>query len=140
MGNIIWNKHDGYFALTAVADGVNASQHSSMLLSSGGIPEGWTVEGVNIENINQYNFSPIQTPISISPKQGKLALVAAGYYTQLESYIATLSGDAKTKAEIYWRDSTEWRRDDMFLLGMAKGLLGLTDDQIDQLFIDGALL
>lgn len=76
-------------------------------------------------------------PVAITPRQAKLALLGAGLLTTVEGLIA-----ASSKAvQVTWNEAIEFRRDDPLIaaLGGAGGL-NLTDDQIDDLFIAGAVI
>ena len=83
---------------------------------------------------------PSETPpFSISPRQGKLALLDAGLLGGVESYINGLAGDDAIRAQIIWTSATEWRRDDPWLTQIALSL-GLDDSQIDALFMAASKL
>lgn len=69
-------------------------------------------------------------PQVVSRMQAKLALAQAGLLDQVEANMAT-----KPKAvQIYWSDVSEIHRDHPILTAAANDL-GLTQQQIDQLFI-----
>ncbi|MDR2551465.1 MAG: hypothetical protein LBD10_14840 [Desulfobulbus sp.] len=72
-------------------------------------------------------------PISVTPRQARLALLAAGLLEPVETAIAGLSGPEGEAARISWNYATEVRRDDP-LLGQITGALELTEAQIDNLF------
>lgn len=77
-------------------------------------------------------------PASISRAQGKAALIAAGLWPGVLSYVAAIADPTdKTLAEVALNDTQEWRRDSIFL-GSYASALGLTEAQLDQLFIDAA--
>lgn len=83
---------------------------------------------------------PLPTiPQSITPRQGKLALLDAGMYSAVTAAIEAMGGGAGIRAKITWESATEFRRNDPVLCSLAASL-GLTDAQIDQLFIHGATL
>lgn len=76
-------------------------------------------------------------PEVVSRRQALRALQAAGLLDQVEPAIAALPSPQREIAMIDWQAATEFRRDHelIALLGMA---LGLTEQQIDALFIDAA--
>lgn len=77
-------------------------------------------------------------PASISRAQGKAALIAAGLWPGVLTFVAAIE-DATDKAiaEVALNDTQEWRRDSLFL-GSCASALGLTEAQLDKLFIDAA--
>lgn len=76
-------------------------------------------------------------PAVISRAQGKMALIGAGLWPQVESFVAGLEPTARAMAEVALNDTTEWRRDSPFLAQCAQGL-GLSDLQLDDLFVQAA--
>ena len=80
---------------------------------------------------------PIIIPQSITALQGLLAIDVAGLST---AYEAWANGAARTFAEKAFINRAQiWKRDDATLLSAA-ALFGLTDLQLDELFILGATL
>ena len=71
----------------------------------------------------------------ITPRQAKLALFAADLLDDVE----TIVNAADRTIQIHYYDATQWRRDDPVLIGLA-GQLGLTGDQLDDLFAAGAAI
>lgn len=71
----------------------------------------------------------------ISAWQARKALTAAGLRQQIEDAIAIAPLDVRDA----WEYATEFRRNDPVLVGMA-AQLGLTDEQLDDLFRVGATL
>jgi len=79
-------------------------------------------------------FSPPPPPVAavpsvVSRRQAKLALLAAGKLADAETAIA----GADTETQINWNDAVEFRRDNA-LVATIGSALGLTSDQIDDLF------
>ena len=79
---------------------------------------------------------PVQVPQVITIRQAKLALLAAGLLDDVD--VAVAQADRRA-TQIEWEYATEIRRDWPTLLVMQTAL-GLTDEQVDQLFINGASL
>lgn len=69
-------------------------------------------------------------PQEITIRQAVLALREAGYLAAVEAWVANLDGEL----EIYWKRSQTVRRDHAFVES-ARVELGLTQQQMDQLFI-----
>lgn len=68
-------------------------------------------------------------PVSITPRQARLALNAAGLLTQADAAVAAT--DEETR--ISWQFATEIRRDNSIIAAMAQ-TLNLTTTQVDDLF------
>lgn len=86
------------------------------------------------------NEIPIEVPTQsipavVTPRQAKLALYGAGLLETVEAAIAA----ADKATQITWNEAIEFRRDDPLINGLGKQL-GLTDAQIDQLFVTASKL
>lgn len=99
---------------------------------------GWSYDG--------QTFTPPPTPPTPAPTvpqfvsraQGKAALIAAGLWPSVLAYVNAIADPTdKALAEVALNDTQEWRRDSIFL-GSCASALGLTEAQLDQLFIDAA--
>jgi hypothetical protein len=77
---------------------------------------------------------PVVVPMSVSRAQGKAALLSAGLLQATIDYIAGLTGENRIFAELAFNETNEWRRDSPFLT-QAATVLGLTETQLDNLFI-----
>lgn len=76
-------------------------------------------------------------PAYITPRQCRLLLHQKGMLQQVEAMVAASTDDVK----ITWEYALEFRRDDPILNAFAANLLPpLTDEQIDQFFIEAAKL
>ena len=82
---------------------------------------------------------PSAVPASVTPSQGKLALLAAGLLDDAEAAINALTGDTKTAALIYWNNALTFERDNT-LIAQIGAAIGLDSDAIDALFIAAASL
>ena len=82
--------------------------------------------------------APVQTPVvpqSVSRAQGKLALIGAGLWPAAIAFVDGITDPAqKAYAEVALNDTQEWRRDSPFLASAAAAL-GLSEGQLDTLFI-----
>ena len=75
-----------------------------------------------------------QVPQSITPLQAKLQLLKLGLLDEVE---ALVTGDRK--AQLYWEYASIIERDNAVLLSMATQL-GLTSEQVDEMFIEASKL
>jgi len=73
--------------------------------------------------------------MTITPFQARAALIAGGLMPQVEAMMQ--GADAITRAA--WEYATEFRRTSPTLVAMAAGL-GLTDEQLDALFEQAAMI
>lgn len=78
---------------------------------------------------------PPQVPYSVTPRQVRLLLLQQNLLTDVEALIA--QQDEATK--ITWQYALEFRRDDPLLNQLAVNL-NLTQEQLDQFFIDANAL
>ena len=89
----------------------------------------WLAEGNTPE---PYAPPPTPIPQSVTRFQARVALVQAGHFDTIDTYIATLpKTDVKRLA---WEDAAEWERASPTLNFLAN-MLGLTDTDVDALFI-----
>lgn len=82
---------------------------------------------------------PPQTPQSVTMRQARLALHAAGLLDQVDAAIDGLTEPLRAAARIEWDYSSEVYRDKDFVQ-MLGASLGLDSDTIDQLFVSAATL
>ena len=75
-------------------------------------------------------------PTVVTKEQGILALSQAGLLTTIEATIAN-SGDEAIITE--WANATELRRDCVSLIALCQ-ILGITDEQLDNLFLSASVL
>lgn len=78
---------------------------------------------------------PIQVPQIVTIRQAKLALLQAGLLDDVDAAVA----QADRATQIEWEYATEVRRDWSTLLTL-QAALGLSDQQVDDLFISAALI
>jgi hypothetical protein len=95
----------------------------------------WTVEAISAEEIAAREKAAV--PLSVTPRQLRLALLGAGKLDQVEAFVA--SGAAPPAAVISWGYATEFLRSDPMLNQLAAVLQPpLGEDEIDQLFVAAA--
>ena len=85
------------------------------------------------------DFSTETVPTSVTMRQARLALLAAGKLAAVQSAIDALSEPTKTAAQIEWEYSNEVQRHNGLVAALGPAL-SLTSDQIDALFIGAAKL
>lgn len=85
-----------------------------------------------IDAFKLINRPPV--PQSITPLQAKLQLLEMELLDEVEAMVAT-----DRKISLYWNEALEIRRDHATLLAMV-GALGLTDAQVDEMFIEASKL
>lgn len=98
---------------------------------------GWQVVDLSPAEIT--TIAKAKVPTSVTMRQGRLALLAAGKLAMVDAAIATLPEPQKSAALIEWNYSNELQRNNAFVATLG-GALGLTDAQVDQLFIAAAQL
>lgn len=92
-------------------------------------------EGVPTGNapINDWpdeNNLPVIVPAQVTRRQAKQAMNAAGLLGAVETYMET----APIEHQIEWAEASIFKRNDPLIAGLS-ATLGLTDEQLDQLFI-----
>ena len=93
----------------------------------------WTVRALTPEEIEARRKESV--PAVVSMRQARLALLAAGLLDDVEAAIAA----GPQAARIEWEYATEVQRDYGLVLQLAP-VLGLTDRQLDDLFVAAARL
>lgn len=82
---------------------------------------------------NHLAVTHINTPQSISRFQGRTVLKRAGLFQSVEAAIS----QADEFTQDAWADAIEWRRGSAMISALG-GALGLTEEEIDELFITAA--
>lgn len=86
---------------------------------------------------------PPDRPVAIhqiSRAQGKAALITAGLWNDVLAYVAAIpDATQKALAEVALHDTQTWQRSSPFLAAAAQAL-GLSDEQLDELFATAALI
>lgn len=78
-------------------------------------------------------------PQTVTMRQCRIALLDAGLLDAVQSSIATMPGVDGERARIDWEYALEVRRDWPLIAYMA-GDLGLTDEQVDALFVTASTI
>jgi hypothetical protein len=83
---------------------------------------------------------PAPVPASVTRRQAREALLNVGLLDDVEMAIAASEDETeRRRAEIYWMDSATFERNNAMLAQIA-GSIGLSDTDIDELFIAAAAL
>ena len=81
---------------------------------------------------------PIPVPQQITRAQGKAALIMQGLWGAVLDYVASIQDPTqRALAEVALNDALTWERSSPFLNVAAEGM-GMTDEQLDALFIQAA--
>ncbi len=83
--------------------------------------------------------APPGVPQAVTMRQARLALLGAGILSSIDAAIDAMPSPQKEAARIEWEYSQEVHRDQPLVLALAPAL-GLTDAQIDALFIAASAL
>lgn len=83
--------------------------------------------------------APPAIPISITPRQGYIILSRYGLLESVRTYFAALEGQEGEEAKIELQFAQEWKRTWPTLINAAHAF-GLTDAQIDQMFIEASVI
>ena len=78
-------------------------------------------------------------PGSITPRQGYIILSRYGLLAPVKTYFAALEGQEGEEAQIELEFAQEWKRSWPTLINAAHAF-GLTDAQIDQMFIEASVI
>ncbi len=80
----------------------------------------------------------ITPPQTVTPRQAKIALLQAGLLDEIETVIASIPDETTRRiAQVEWEYAQEFRRDWQLLNQLAEQA-GISQDQIDELFIAAA--
>ena len=119
--------------IVADADWVAANAPQADLLAEGVfVGPGMIRNGAN-------DYTPaaevVQVPTSVTMRQARLALNAAGLLSSVTAAINAMSSPAKEEALITWEYSSELHREHPLVAALGAAL-GLNGAQIDALFVD----
>ena len=83
-------------------------------------------------------MAPVLVPQQITRAQGKAALIMQGLWGAVLDYVASIQDPIqRALAEVALNDTLTWERSSPFLNAATAGL-GMTDEQLDALFIQAA--
>lgn len=87
----------------------------------------------------QWGQIPNSTPERVTMRQARQSMLATGILGQVDSIIAAMPGDEGESARIDWNHAQDVRRD-WPLIGEIGPQIGLTEQQIDDLFLYAATI
>ncbi len=102
----------------------------------------------DIENLEQYKIVEndgikevkIKIPVQVTIRQARLALLQAGLLDDIETTINAIEDETLKKAvQIEWEYAQDIRRDWQALI-MITQAMGMTDEQLDELFLTASKL
>jgi hypothetical protein len=92
------------------------------------------------EQLAAFQAAKNSVPQSMTAWQARAILEMEGLLTQVESAIAELDeGPVKIIIKSAWENNADFKRDSLAIEGISKSI-GLTSEQVDELFIKGASL
>lgn len=92
----------------------------------------WSSGGWRV--LPEYPQPVLVVPAEVTMRQARLALLSAGVLASAEAAINAMAGPEGEAARIEWNYSSVMRRDKPFVNAIG-GLLGLSSQQIDELFV-----
>lgn len=113
-------------------------QIAGQWVACGDAGPGWRYNGSAFVNPNPPVALPTVPP-SVTMRQARLALRAAGKLAAVEAAIAALPEPDKTDATIEWEYSNEVLRHNGFVSRLGP-LLGMSEAQLDALFVQARAL
>lgn len=81
--------------------------------------------------------APVVVPRSVSMRQARLALLAAGHLNRIEAVIERMPEPHKSASKIEWEYAAKVERHSDFVVQMGQAL-GMDDAQLDALFVAAA--
>lgn len=108
-------------------------------------PEGWATARIDAADAPRWwsgvpriepSPAPVAVPQIISPLQARRVLRTVGLLDQVDAWLAIQPPGVRDA----WEYAIEVRRDDQEVVAPAAAALGLTDQEVDALFIMGAAL
>lgn len=114
----------------------NFAQSIGAILISGDVSVGDLYNGSEFSKAPPL---PIEVPKAVTMRQARLALLQAGKLGTVNAAIASMSGAQGEAARIEWDYSNEVQRAQPLVSALG-GVLGMTSEQLDQLFITAATL
>lgn len=127
---------DGVITNTIEVDSLDALGDAVTLIAADTGQVGWLiVDGV----ITEPPTKPALVPPSVTMRQARLALHAAGLLAGVDAAIASMQEPAKTAAAIEWEYASAVERNAGLVPAMAAAL-GMSEADIDDLFITAATL
>lgn len=126
---------NGVVVNIAEADADFAKAQGWIVSDTAAIGDTW--DGVEFANPTA---PPEPVPASVTRRQAREALLNVGLLDDVDAAIASIEdATERRRAEIYWMDSATFERNSA-MLGQIAASIGLTDAEIDDLFVAAAAL
>ena len=122
--------------LASVQEAEAAFPDSVCVDAAAGGAIGWLYDG---QTFNAPPAPPVPVPDSVTMRQARLALLGAGLLSQVDAAIAAMPSPQKEAAQIEWEYAATVERNSP-LIGQLAPALGMTEAEMDQLFIEASLL
>ena len=120
-----YNNHPEQMAMLRADLGADAAQYEGMIAE---------VEATYVPPEPE----PVYVPQQITRAQGKAALIMQGHWQEVLDYVASIQDPTqRALAEVALNDTQTWERSSPFRNAAAAGL-GMTDEQLDALFIQAS--
>jgi hypothetical protein len=100
--------------------------------------QSWDVRDFTEEEIAQ-NLADRRERMVVTPRQARLALLSAGQLVNIDAAISALEEPTKSFVEIEWEYAVSIERMSPWVIAMTESL-GMTAEEVDQLFEGAALL
>lgn len=79
-------------------------------------------------------------PSSVTKRQGRQQLILMGMLEAIEVFIASIEDPVqKALSESFWNDSSQYEREHPQMIALSQAL-GMTSEQLDEIFIEAAKL
>lgn len=98
------------------------------------LQDGFGIGDNYIDGVFSKEILPIVVPQTITPLQAKLQLLVMGLLDEVDTMVAT-----DRKVQLYWEYALVIERNNDILLSMSEQL-GLTSEQLDNMFIEASKL
>lgn len=120
-----YSNHPEQMAMLRADLGADAAQYEALIAE---------VEATYVPPAPQ----PIPVPQQVTRAQGKAALIMQGHWQGVLDYVAAIADPTqRALANIALHDTLTWERSSPFLNAATNGL-GMTDEQLDALFIQAS--
>ncbi len=111
----------------------NEAGEARLLEKGGAIPDGWELAAETANPLALHSQKHV--PVSVTMRQGRLALLGAGLLDDVDAALAAIPDETMRRAaQIEWEYAQTIDRHSAWVDGLADAL-GLTGDQLDNLFV-----
>lgn len=129
---------DGFALLDEVEPSFDSATQRLEYSAAASLVDGKWTRAIAVVDLTPAELAAIKkasVPHVVTRRQARRALALAGLLDAVEAAVAAIPDPMqRTIAQIDWADATEFKRDDE-TLNMLAGALGLSETQLDDLFI-----